>query len=183
MALLPISNTKTSIVWSIKKESVNKYKYNEDKFFKKQIKFYTKNFLKNIKFNTNLEIRDLNLLIRKNYYKDRVLLFGDALHAIHPFVGQGFNMMIRDLSCLEKILKDKTNLGLDVGGLDVLSEFSYETKMRNFAYSMGVDFLKNSFSFKNKTYKRFRDKIITKLNKNNYAKDLLLNLGNEGFKF
>ena len=183
LALLPISNTKTSIVWSIKKESVNKYKYNEDKFFKKQIKFYTKNFLKNIKFNTNLEIRDLNLLIRKNYYKDRVLLFGDALHAIHPFVGQGFNMMIRDLSCLEKILEDKTNLGLDVGGLDVLSEFSYETKVRNFAYSMGVDFLKNSFSFKNQTYKRFRDKIITKLNKNNYAKDLLLSLGNEGFKF
>ena len=48
---------------------------------------------------------------------------------------------------------------------------------------MGVDFLKNSFSFKNQTYKRFRDKIITKLNKNNYAKDLLFNIGNEGFKF
>ena len=140
-------------------------------------------YLKNIRFNSNLEIRDLNLLIRKNYYKDRVLLFGDALHVIHPFAGQGFNMVLRDLSSLEKILEEKTNLGLDIGSSDILSEFSQETKSRNFAYSMGINFLKDSFTFKNESFKRFRNKIIADLNKNNFAKDLFLNLADKGLKF
>jgi len=182
-ALLPISNTKTSIVWSIKKKLIIKYRNKKKQFLKKKIKFYVKDFLRNIRFNSNLEIRDLNLLIRKNYYKDRVLLFGDALHVIHPFVGQGFNMVLRDLANLEKILEDKVNLGLDIGSSDILSEFSHETKSRNFAYSMGINFLKDSFTFQNESFKRFRNKIIAGLNKNNFAKNLFLNLADEGLKF
>ena len=56
--------------------------------------------------------KGLNLLIRNKYYLDRTLLFGDALHVIHPFVGQGFNMTLKDLACLEKILTQKINLEL-----------------------------------------------------------------------
>ncbi len=71
LALLPISNTKTSIVWSIKKSLFNKYAYKKELFLKKKIKFYTKNFLKKIKFISKMEFKDLNLIIRKKYYEDR----------------------------------------------------------------------------------------------------------------
>ena len=91
-ALLPISNTQTSIVWSIKKS-----KNNNIKVIKEKIKSYAKLFLKNIKFESKIECRSLSFLIRNKYFKDRVLLLGDALHEIHPFVGQGFNMILRDL--------------------------------------------------------------------------------------
>ena len=167
LALLPISNTKTSIVWFVK----NDVRKKNDLFLKKKIKLYAKNYLKNIKFATNIEYKDLNLLIRNKYYLDRTLLFGDALHVIHPFVGQGFNMTLKDLACLEKILTQKINLGLDIGSFDVLSEFSSETKPRNFAFSIGVDILKNSFS-----YKKLRNNILTILNKSNFAKDIFLKL-------
>jgi len=183
LALLPISNTKTSIVWSIKKNIINKYKNKNDLFLKKRIKFYTKYFLKKVKFITGIEYKDLNLLIRKKYYQDRVLLFGDALHVVHPLAGQGFNMVLRDLASLEKILKNKINLGLDIGSSEILSEVSNEIKPRNFIYSLGIDFLKNCFSLQNKSFKNFRNKIITRLNKNNAAKDLFFNLADEGFKF
>ena len=66
---------------------------------------------------------------------------------VHPFVGQGFNMTLRDLACLEKILNKKINLGLDIGSSDVLSEFSRQTKLRNFAFSMSVDLLKKFYIF------------------------------------
>ena len=149
-----------------------------DLFLKRKIRFYAKNYLNNITFLTNIEHNNLNLLIRKKYYKDRVLLFGDALHRIHPLAGQGFNMTLRDLVCLEKILNRKINLGLDIGGLDILSEFSSEMKPRNFIFSVGVNLIKNSIS-----YKRLRNNLLKILNKSNFAKDIFFNIADKGFRF
>jgi len=173
-ALLPISNTKTSIVLTVKKNIQKK----NNLLLKKKIKFYASNYLKNITFVTNIEYKDLNFLIRNKYYLDRILLFGDALHVVHPFIGQGFNMTLRDLACLEEILTKKINLGLDIGSSDILSEFSRQAKLRNFAFSMGVDLLKKSiFS------KKLRNDTLKILDKNNFAKDIFFNIADKGFRF
>ena len=153
-------------------------KQKNDFFFKKKIKHYASNYLKKIKFITNIERKDLNFLIRNKYYLERTLLFGDALHLMHPFIGQGFNMTLRDLICLKKILEEKINLGLDIGSTDVLSEFSDETKPRNFSFSIGSDILKNVLSFK-----KARNDIFKILNKSNFAKNIVFDVANKGFRF
>ena len=173
-AMLPISKTKTSIVWSIK----NSMKEKSNFFLKKKIKLYVSNYLKSVKFTSKIEKKDLNLLIRNKYYLERTLLFGDALHLMHPFVGQSFNMTLRDLRCLEKILEEKINLGLDIGSSDVLSEFSNEAKPRNFSFSIGSDLLKNALPFK-----KIRNDIFKILNKSNFAKDVVFDVANRGFRF
>ena len=173
-AMLPISKTRTSIVWSIKNSMKNK----NDSFFKEKIKKYASNYLKNLKFVSSLEKKDLNFMLRKKYYSERILLFGDALHQMHPFVGQSFNMTLRDLKSLEKIMKEKINLGLDIGSSDVLSEFSNKAKPRNFSFSMGSDILKNILSLK-----KARNDIFKILNKSNFAKDIMFDVANKGFRF
>ena len=173
-AMLPISKTKTSIVWSIK----NSMKEKSNFFLKEKIKLYASNYLKSVKFTSKIEKKDLNLLIRNKYYLERTLLFGDALHLMHPFVGQSFNMTLRDLRCLEKILEEKINLGLDIGSSDVLSEFSNEAKPRNFSFSIGSDLLKNALPFK-----KIRNDIFKILNKSNFAKDVVFDVANRGFRF
>jgi len=174
LAMLPISKTKTSIVWSIK----NNFKKKNEILFKKQIKKYVKKYLRNITYASNLEYKDLNYLIRDKYHLDRTLLFGEALHVIHPFVGQGFNMTLRDLASLKKILKKKVDLGMDVGSPDILSEFSNEVKPRNFMFSIGVNLIKNSLS-----YNKIRDKLFKILNKSNLTKNIFFKIANEGLKF
>ena len=69
-------------------------------------------------------------------------------------------------------------MGLDIGSSDILSEFSDEIKPRNFIFSMGVDILKNSFS-----YKKLRNSILMILNKSNFAKDIFFEIANKGFRF
>ena len=105
------------------------------------------------------------------------------MHQVHPLTGQGFNMVLRDLSSLKKILRNKINLGLDIGSSDILTEFSKEVRPRNFAYSLGIDLIRNCFSVQNQPFNVIRNKIITKLNKNNLTKDIFYNIANEGFKF
>jgi len=184
-AFLPISNTKTSIVWSVKKNVVkNFYKNNKfNNFFKNKINKYAKAFLNKPRLSSKIEYRDLNFMIRNKCYVNRVLLFGDCLHVAHPLVGQGFNMILRDLIILEKLLEQKLNLGLDIGSLDILKEFSDEITPRNFVYSIGIDFLRKTFSINDKSFKSFRNLIISNLGKNNFAKDFAYNVANRGLRF
>ena len=173
-AMLPISKNKTSIVWSLK----NFMKEKSNSFLKKRIKFYAEKYLKKIQFNYGIEKKDLNFMIRNKYYFNRTLLFGDALHLMHPFIGQSFNMTLRDLKCLKKILQEKINLGLDIGSPDVLSEFSDETKPRNFSFSIGSDILKNVLSFK-----KARNDMLKILNKSNFAKNIIFDVADKGLRF
>ena len=50
-------------------------------------------------------------------------------------------------------------------------------------HSLGIDLLKNYFSFQIKPFKNFRNKTITLLNKNNYVKNIFFNLADKGFRF
>ena len=183
LAFLPLSNKRTSIVWTINKNIFNKYKKKGDSFLKNELKFRTDNFFKKIKFTSSLQHKEPNLFIRKKYFQDRILLFGDALHVVHPFVGQGFNMTLRDLINLQILLQQKINLGLDVGASDILSEFSNRIKPENFVYSLGIDFLKNIFSYEKIELINFRNKMINRLNNNNFAKNLFFNIANKGVRF
>ena len=180
-ALLPISNTKTSVVWSVEKSKAKKYI--NKKQVKKKIEFFSKNYLKNIKFLDKIEQNDLSFFTRNKYFYNRVLLFGDALHSVHPLAGQGFNMILRDLLILEDILRNKIQLGLDIGSIDNLIEFSNKVKSKNFAFSVGIDFTKKIFSIKQNKFKSLRNLVLAKLNKNQAAKNFFYNLGNKGLKF
>ena len=182
LALLPISNTKTSIVWSLKKKYLSAELKKRNKFVKYNLKIYLSTFLK-IKSMSTFEYNEINFLISNTYYSHRFLNFGDALHQVHPFVGQGFNMILRDLFIFEKILKSKIKLGLDIGDQTVLDEFSKKRKSQNFAFVIGVDFLKNFFYIKNNFLKKIRNFILKKVNKNIFIKKKLFKIANEGLNF
>ena len=183
LALLPISKNETSIVWSVKKKIIESKVEKNNFFIKKKIKLYTNIFFKKIKSFSNIEFNNLNFCVRNKYYKDRILLFGDILHKVHPLTGQGFNMVLRDLLNLKKILKKKNDLGLDIGSSDILEEFSQKTKPVNFTYSFGIDFLRNCFLNENKSINKIRNKIIQNLNKNVLIKEAFYKIANIGPKF
>ena len=177
LAFLPLSKFQTSIVFSINKKSFIRSDSEVYDLFKKYNKIYKK-----IKF-SKIEKVELKFEVARHYYHDEILLFGDSLHQIHPLAGQGFNMTIRDLKSLDKILKEKINLGIDIGSYDILSEYSKEIKSRNFAFSLGLDFLKTSFSIKNQYFKNIRNNTIKKINSSSFIKNIFFNIANKGFKF
>ena len=87
-------------------------------------------------------------------------------------------MTLRDLASLKSILREKINLGLDIGSLDILSEFSNQTKPRNLVFSLGSDLLKNSFSFN-----ILRDNILKISNRSDVMKKIFFNIADKGLKF
>ncbi len=139
IAYLPLSKNKTSVVFSIR----DKFKINIKDINDLIIKFNPK--YKKIKIN-KLEKSNLIFSLSKQYTYKNILCFGDALHRIHPLAGQGFNMTLRDIKVLSKIIDEKINLGLDIDD-NILNEFEENTKHSNYFFSSGIDFIHNFFIF------------------------------------
>ena len=127
LAFLPISNTETSIVYSVHNSTEKENNRNNISELIKRYNF--KYEIIKIDRIDNFELKSLNL---RSYYHNNILAFGDLLHKIHPLAGQGFNMTIRDIKVLMNIIKDKLDLGLPLDS-SVNIEFEKNLKHKNFS--------------------------------------------------
>jgi 2-octaprenyl-6-methoxyphenol hydroxylase len=152
LAFLPISNKKTSIVYSV---------YNSNDQEKENISelIKDKNFNYKIKKVENINSFELKLLNLRSYYHNNILAFGDLLHKVHPLAGQGFNMTIRDIKILLQIIKKKLDVGLSLDS-SVCSEFQKEIKHKNFIFSNGIDLIHEFFNVERKTRTDFLSKSV-----------------------
>ena len=155
LAFLPISNTQTSVVYSIP-NSINETKENFEKLIRDQNIKYK---ISNIKKINNFELGFLNLRI---YYYNNILAFGDLLHKIHPLAGQGFNMTIRDIKILLNIIKNKLEVGLPLDK-SVSIEFQNNVKHKNLIFSNGIDLIYEFFNAERKIKNNFLSKTVQKI--------------------
>jgi 2-octaprenyl-6-methoxyphenol hydroxylase len=174
LAFLPISNTKTSIVYSVHNSLKKVNDINE--LIKQYNLKYKINKIDKIE---NFELRSLNL---RSYYHKNILAFGDLLHKIHPLAGQGFNMTIRDIKELLKIIKNKLDLGLELDS-SVNKEFEKNMKYKNFIFSNGVDLIHEFFNYERKTKNSVISKSIQILGKNSSANKAFIKIADEGIFF
>jgi 2-octaprenyl-6-methoxyphenol hydroxylase len=176
IAFLPISNTKTSVVYSI--DTKNQKFDNSD-----VIDLINKN---NPKYKINkidklnsFELSSSNL---RNYHHKNILAFGDMLHRVHPLAGQGFNMTIRDLRILIKIIEDKIELGMQLDSL-ILDEFEKKTKDKNFVFSKAIDLIHEFFNLDKKVQNKSFSKILKSIGKNKNLNNYFIKLADTGMNF
>ena len=159
IAFLPISVFETSIVFSI----INKREVLNENEIKNLIRLYNKNY--NIKSFGKLEKFELNFSVSRNYYYKNLMAFGDSLHKIHPLAGQGFNMTLRDINILSKIIQDRIDLGLQIDH-SIYEVFEKKTKHFNFIFSSGNDFIYEFFKFDNKYKNNYLNQLVKFLGEN-----------------
>ena len=172
LAFLPISSTETSVVYSVQgKDNID---------FEKLIKKYNKKY-KIYKLNKFLkfELKSSNL---RSYYHENIIAFGDLLHRLHPLAGQGFNMTIRDIKKIHELIKFKKEHGLTLD-ISICSDFEKSTKVNNYLFSNGIDFIYEFFNFENKFNTNKLSKSLKFLGKNKIANDFFTKFADTGIIF
>ena len=169
LAFLPISPTETSVVYSAKgKKDIN---------LKNCINKYNMKY-QNLKLNEIycFELKSSNL---RSYYYKNIIAFGDLLHRLHPLAGQGFNMIIRDVKELQRLIefKKKHGLGLDSS---VCIDFEKNTRNKNFLFSSGIDFIYEFFNLENKLKNNNLSKFVRFLGMNKKTNKLFTKLADNG---
>ena len=172
LAFLPISPNETSVVYSIKDNR------------KIDLESLIRNFnskYKILKINKilNFELKSSNL---RSYSFKNIIAFGDPLHKLHPLAGQGFNMTIRDIKEIHRLIKLRKELGL---GLDSSIGFDFEknTISRNYLFSRGIDFIYEFFNFENKINNPMISKSIKFFGKQKFLNKLLIKFADNGLVY
>ena len=153
LAFLPISNTRTSIVFSVLGKSLT----NDESQVKELIERYNRNY--KITKIRSLQKFPINLSLSRNYFHKNILSFGDAIHRIHPLAGQGFNMTLRDCKILSELIQKNLELGLNLD--TVLNKFEKKRKNSNYIFATGIDFLHEFFKLTNKYNIKSIDNILS----------------------
>ena len=160
LAFLPISTTETSVVYSIKGKKVID--------LENLIKRYNTKY-KILKVSKFLSF-ELQSSILRSYYHENIIAFGDLLHRLHPLAGQGFNMTIRDIKEIHKLIEFKKEHGLDLD-TSICSDFEKNSKNKNYLFSNGIDFIHEFFSLESRINNTSLSKSVKLLGQNkNVAK-------------
>jgi 2-polyprenyl-6-methoxyphenol hydroxylase-like FAD-dependent oxidoreductase len=143
LAILPFSKNNFSFVWSIAK-----------KFPKKDINIVIKSKISEVLKTKNINISNqqsfpLLLNLKRTYYKNDVLILGEGLHTVHPIAGQGFNLVLRDIEKLKKVLNYYTGLGLSIKSSPALEDFTNNRKSETIITGRGIDFTHKFFKKNN----------------------------------
>ena len=174
IAFLPISETQTSVVYSLRAK--NKITSSDLKnLIKKYNPIYS---ITRINDCSCFELRSSNL---RKYYKDNILAFGDLLHKIHPLAGQGFNMSLRDIKLLSDLIDEKINLGLDIDDT-ICHEFQKNSQDKNYLFSTGIDLIYELFNFESRVGSNLLSKSISIIGKNKIMNSLFKKFADGGLR-
>ena len=174
IAFLPISETHTSVVYSLRVKN-NLSSLDIKKMIKKYNPIYS---IKKINDHSRFQLTSSHL---RKYYKDNILAFGDLLHKIHPLAGQGFNMSLRDIKLLSDLIDEKTNLGLDIDN-SICKDFQKNSQDKNYLFSTGIDWIYEFFNLESRINSNLLSKSVNIIGKNKIINNLFKKIADNGLR-
>ncbi|MDA9983249.1 2-octaprenyl-6-methoxyphenyl hydroxylase, partial [Gammaproteobacteria bacterium] len=123
LALLPSSNNRYTVVWTVEDEQVPELLQCADDDFLQRLQFRFGDRVGEMRKLGRRKTYPLSFVKVKHPVKRRVVVVGNAAHTIHPVAGQGFNLGLRDVASLAEVLFDAQGQGLDVGMAEVLDRY------------------------------------------------------------
>lgn len=148
-AFLPMQGkNRSTVIWTEKSDLATMFTQLSHKDLTYEVNKRCGKYLGEISIINKLTAHSLKLCYAKNFYMKRVVLLGDAAHAIHPIAGQGLNLAIRDLACLIKTIAFWHKLKVDIGTATVMQQFIRERRKDVVSMIIATDLINRLFSNK-----------------------------------
>ncbi len=145
-AILPMSDNRSSIVWTERSEAAPAYLSLDDAAFLAELSRRFGDYLGALSLAGPRFGYPLAFHLAAAFAGRRVALIGDAAHAIHPIAGQGYNLAVKDIAALAEVLGDAAGLGLDIGSMSTLARYQRWRRFDSATLAFGTDALNRLFS-------------------------------------
>ena len=115
LALLPMSEQRCAVVWTVATEQADEVMQMSDSVFLARLQERFGFRLGRLQRAGRRQAWPLRLVRAKQSYGKRLVLAGNAVHTLHPIAGQGYNLGARDVAVLAEILVDALRSDEDPG--------------------------------------------------------------------
>jgi 2-octaprenylphenol hydroxylase len=139
LALLPLADGRSSIVWSTTPEHAQSLVAGEAAAFDAALTEASEGVLGSLTLASGRASFPLRRQSAATYTADRVALVGDAAHSVHPLAGLGVNLGFMDAAALAEVVLDAVHAGEDPGDPRALRRYERWRKGENVAYSAALD--------------------------------------------
>ena len=135
IALMPMTGKMVSLVWSTSHEMADKLLAADAQTCSDAITEAFGHELGRLVPQGALSSFPLHPQFNAKLYKGRVILAGDAAHAIHPLAGMGYNLALADAAILLDILQHAKSQGLMPSHASIMTSYQARRKAEIFAIS------------------------------------------------
>jgi len=146
LAFLPLPNGYSSIVWSTSPERAAELTALSESELLDELQSAFGERLGRMESTGPRGAYPLVLRHANSYTAERLVLAGNAAHAIHPLAGQGLNLGVSDAAALAEVLLEAHGNKQDIGELSVLRRYERWRKADNVAVMAAMDGFKRLFS-------------------------------------
>jgi len=123
LALLPMSDGRCALVWTVRTEDCAGILALGDGEFLAHLQLRFGRRLGRLYRIGARTAYPLALVRAHAYTAARLALIGNAAHTLHPIAGQGFNLGLRDVAALAEVVCDAASAGQDIGSRTVLAHY------------------------------------------------------------
>ncbi len=146
LALLPLADGRVSLVWSLPEAEAARMLALDDAAFCAAVGVGSDFRLGRVRATTPRAAFALRLGVAQRFAATRLLLLGDAAHAVHPLAGQGINLGLRDVAELVAVLSAARDAGADIGADTVLRRYARRRRSADTLDAYGFDAIARAFA-------------------------------------
>ena len=128
-AILPMTDAadgrhRSSIVWTERRSLAEHLLTLDRRALERELVRRFGDFLGDVSIAGDVWSFPLSAIVAKRLTGPRLALVGEAAHGMHPIAGQGFNVSVRDIECLTRMIAGAIRAGQDPGDTALLQGYA-----------------------------------------------------------
>lgn len=124
LALLPIAHKQSAVVWTRSTEDAKNLMQTAEAHFMAELQACFGYKLGKLSLSAPRRSFPLALIRAEKMIANRAVIIGNAVHQLHPVAGQGFNLGLRDVIELARLLTIQHQDNKDLGAEDFLKDYA-----------------------------------------------------------